>query len=152
VVPAWQGLTTAPARRTLAGVKTRRSVVDYALQRRAVLVDLYAGRVSAIEVCDATPYLLRAAKYHGERTDRHCPVCRRELLWQVNYVYGDELKGSAGQAKASRELSRMAQSHGTFRVYAIEVCRGCGWNHLVQSYLLGTRAAGEDRRAAGHLV
>ena len=133
-------------------VRTRRSVIDYALQRRAVLVDLCAGRVSAIEVCDATPYLLRAAKYHGERTDRPCPVCRREPVWQVNYVYGDELKATAGQAKADRELPRMAEHYGTFRVYVIEVCRGCGWNHLTQSYVLGTSLADEDRHAAGHLV
>ena len=133
-------------------MRSRRSVIDYALQRRAVLVDLYAGRVSAIEVCDATPYLIRAAKYHGERTDRPCPVCRREPVWQVNYVYGDELKATAGQAKADRELPRMAEHYGTFRVYVIEVCRGCGWNHLTQSYVLGTSPADEDQHAAGHLV
>jgi len=133
-------------------MRTRRSVVDYALQRRAVLVDLYAGRVSAVEVCDATPYLLRAAKFHGERTDRRCPVCKREPVWHVNYVYGDELKTAAGQAKASRELPRMAQSYGTFRVYVIEVCRGCGWNHLTQSYVLGTSVPGKDRHVTEHLV
>lgn len=133
-------------------MRTRTSVVDYALQRRAVLVDLYAGRISAIEVCDATPYLMRAAKYHGERTARQCPVCRREPLWQVNYVYGDELKTAAGQAKAARELLRMAERYGAFRVYVIEVCRDCGWNHLTQSYLLGTSVVGDDRRTAGDRV
>lgn len=133
-------------------MSTRRAVVDYALQRRAVLADLYAGRVGAIEVCDATPYLLRAAKYHGARTDRDCPVCRREPVWLVNYVYGDELKAGAGQAKTDRELLRMAQTYHTFRVYVVEVCRGCGWNHLAQSCVLGTDVADEERRAAGHVV
>ncbi len=133
-------------------VRTRRAVIDYALQRRALLLDVHAGRVSAIEVCDATPYLLRAAKYHGESTARQCPVCRREPVWQVNYVYGDELKAGAGQAKSTRELPQMALSYGMFRVYVIEVCRGCGWNHLTQSYLLGTRVDSDERHPAGHLV
>lgn len=122
-------------------MRTRRSVVDYALQRRALLADLYAGRVSATEVCDATPYLQRAAKYHGERGTATCPVCRREPVWFVNYIYGDELKAAAGQAKATAELARLATSYGAFRVYVVEVCRGCGWNHLTHSFVLGT--AGE---------
>jgi hypothetical protein len=122
---------------TLAGVGTRRAVVDYALQRRTLLADLHAGRVSALEVCDATPYLLRAAKYHGERTRTPCPVCRREAVWHVNYVYGDELKASAGQARATEELPLMARRYTDIRVYVVEVCRGCGWNHLAQSFVLG---------------
>ena len=24
-----------------------------------------------------------------------------------------------------------------FQVYVVEVCRGCGWNHLIEQYLLG---------------
>lgn len=118
-------------------METRRALVDYALQRRTVLADLRAGRVSVLEVCDATPYLLRAAKYHGEPTATPCPVCRREAVWHVNYVYGDELKGSGGQARATGELLELARRYTALRVYVVEVCRGCGWNHLAQSYLLG---------------
>src|SRR5689334_1307726 len=65
----------------------RRSVVDYSLQRRAVLADVYSGRTGLFEVCDASPYLSRAAKYHGETTSQSCPVCRKERLTLVNYVY-----------------------------------------------------------------
>ncbi|MEP6696665.1 MAG: DUF5318 family protein [Pseudonocardiales bacterium] len=118
-------------------METRRAVVDYALQRRVLLADFRAGRASAMEICDATPHLLRAARYHGERTRTPCPVCRREAVWHVNYTYGDELKASAGQAKAAEELWRMARLYTAFRVYVVEVCRGCGWNHLAQSFVLG---------------
>lgn len=111
--------------------------MDYTLQRRALLADLYAGRVSMLEVCDAHPYLQRAAKYHGEASEVTCPVCRRERLTLVNYVYGDELKTMSGQAKSGRELPRMAMDFGEFTVYVVEVCQSCGWNHLVMSYLLG---------------
>lgn len=119
--------------------------MDYALQRRALLADLYRGRVSAMEVCDASPYLIRASRYYGEATQTTCPVCRREPVWHVNYVYGDELKTTAGQAKPSVELPRMAMDYGSFRVYVVEVCRGCGWNHLALSYVLGRDGlSGED--------
>lgn len=125
------------ARRRLDGVRTQQQVVDYALRRRAVLRDLRAGRVDPSEVCDASPYLLRAAQYHGQRTEAPCPVCRREDLWHVNYVYGDQLGASAGQARTRAELPRMAMDYGEFRVYVVEVCRQCSWNHLVQVYTLG---------------
>ncbi|MGY1811263.1 DUF5318 family protein [Blastococcus sp. SYSU D00820] len=115
----------------------RRSVVDYSLQRRAVLADVYAGRTGLFEVCDASTYLSRAAKYHGEATDVACPVCRRERLTRVNYVYGDALGHVSGQAKTEVELARMDAMQEEFSVYAVEVCRGCGWNHLDSSYVLG---------------
>jgi hypothetical protein len=33
----------------------------------------------------------------------------------------------------------MANLFEEFTVYVVEVCRTCSWNHLVQSYVLGTR-------------
>ncbi|GAA1678162.1 DUF5318 family protein [Fodinicola feengrottensis] len=128
---------TGWSRRSLAPVRTRRLVVDYALQRRALLREVYSGRVGTSEVCDASPYLVSAAKYHGEMSDVHCPVCRRENLWHVNYIYGDELRSSAGQARASAELATLATIHDAFDVYVVEVCRGCFWNHLVVKFTLG---------------
>jgi Family of unknown function (DUF5318) len=124
-----------------------RSVIDYALARRATLADLFAGRRSAIEVCDAHPYLLRAAKYHGQPTERCCPVCRRERLVEVTYVYGDELRDSSGQARAVREISRLASQYGELNVYVVEVCRRCAWNHLTMSFVVGTGEAGPARAA-----
>jgi hypothetical protein len=123
--------------RTLTAVPGRRSVVDYSLQRRAVLADVYAGRTGLFEVCDASPYLSRAAKYHGEVTDVSCPVCRKERLTKVNYVYGDPLGPTSGQAKTEAELARMDAMQEQFTVYEVEVCRSCGWNHLDASYVLG---------------
>lgn len=137
--------------RTLSGVQTQRQVVDYALQRKALLADVYAGRVGTMEVCDASPYLLRAAKFHGQPSDVTCPVCRKEPLTRVSWVYGDELKHAAGSARAPEELARMAALFEEFTVYVVEVCRTCSWNHLVQSYVLGTsglNARKQRRRTA----
>ncbi|CCH35664.1 DUF5318 domain-containing protein [Actinosynnema sp. NPDC047251] len=127
---------------------TQRQVVDYALQRRALLAEVYAGRTGTMEVCDASPYLLRAAKFHGRPSDVTCPVCRKEPLTLVSWVYGDELKHAAGSARTVEELTRMANLFEEFTVYVVEVCRTCSWNHLVQSYVLGTRGlnSGKPRR------
>ncbi|MFI6029101.1 DUF5318 domain-containing protein [Amycolatopsis magusensis] len=133
-------------------MRTHRQIVDYALQRRALLAEVYSGRVGTAEVCDATPYLLRAAKFHGTPGQADCPVCRREALTEVSWVYGDELKHAAGSARAPEELARMANHFGEFTVYVVEVCRTCGWNHLVQSYVLGTgqpHPRTRPRRSAG---
>jgi len=121
-------------------MRTQRQIVDYSLQKRALLRDVYSGRVGTYEVCDASPYLLSAARFHGEATEQRCPVCRRENLTHVNYIYGDELKQSAGQARSRVELPVLAMSVREVQVYVVEVCRGCGWNHLAEQFLIGRAA------------
>lgn len=123
--------------------------MDYSLQKRAVLAGVHSGRTGLFEVCDASPYLSRAAKYHGEPTEAPCPVCRRERLTRVNYVYGDHLGAVAGQAKTPVELARMDRAQEEFTVYAVEVCRGCGWNHLECSYVLGAEPVPGRQRRTG---
>lgn len=118
-------------------MRTQRQVVDFGLRRRALLRDVYSGRIGTYEVCDASPYLQSAAKFHGEPTEERCPVCRRENLTHVHYIYGDELKQSAGQARRVVELGVLAMTLSEFQVYVVEVCRNCGWNHLVEQYVLG---------------
>jgi hypothetical protein len=125
-------------------VWSQRSVVDYGLARRATLTSLLGpGSTTPQDACDAHPYLLRAARFHGEPTGRDCPVCRRERLVDVSYVYGEQLGRYEGRVKRRAELAEMAHEHGEFRVYVVEVCAGCRWNHLVQSFVLGD---GIDRR------
>lgn len=111
--------------------------VDYSLRRRSLLREVYAGRVDVAEVCDASPYLVSASKFHGEETQRRCPICRREFLWLVHYIFGDELRSSAGQARGRAELAMLARGLDHFDVYVVEVCRGCGWNHLINRFALG---------------
>ncbi len=118
-------------------MRTQRQVVDFSLRRRALLREVHSGRVGTYEVCDASPYLKSAAKFHGEPTEERCPICRKENLTLVHYIYGDELKQSSGQARRLAELPVMAMTLREFHVYVVEVCRGCGWNHLVEQYLLG---------------
>ncbi|MCP2255134.1 hypothetical protein LY13_003908 [Prauserella aidingensis] len=138
-------------------MQNQRQVVDYALQRRALLAEFRTGRASTMDVCDATPQLLQAAKFHGVPDDDACPVCGKPAMAQVSWVFGDELKHAAGSARKPDELERMASLFAEFTVYVVEVCRACAWNHLVLSYVLGTAEAPEraprttrnTRRTAG---
>src|SRR5436305_15200189 len=69
----------APRRGPVAyidAVPGRRSVVDYSLQRRAVLAEVYSGRKGVVEVCDASPFLSRVGVFHGTTDDEACPVVR----------------------------------------------------------------------------
>lgn len=125
--------------RTLDSVRIQRQVVDYALQRRSLLAEVYSGRRGVAEVCDASPYLLRAAKFHGRGSEVVCPICRKEQLTIVSWVFGDKLGQVSGSARTPEELVRLAASQEEFTVHVVEVCRTCSWNHLVQSYVLGTQ-------------
>ena len=131
-----QVCSTSQFRRNLSGM--RRSVVDYGLARRATLASVLSGRTTVTDVCDAHPYLLRAAKFHGEPTETACPICRNAKLTHVTYVYGDELGRYEGRVKRGPELDEMAMEYGEFQVYVVEVCQSCAWNHLASSYVLGT--------------
>jgi hypothetical protein len=119
-----------------------RRVVRYALQKRAVLQGLYGGQAfNGFDICDADPYLLRAARFHGVQADEPCPICRvtdgKESLTHVTYVYGEQLGHVAGSAIDPGRLPEMATQYGEFRVYVVEVCATCHWNHLVMSFMLG---------------
>ena len=127
----------AGARRTLVIVRLQRQVVDYALRRRSLLAEVYSGRTGVTEVCDANPYLLRAAKFHGKPSSVMCPICRKEQLTLVSWVFGDHLGPVSGSARTAEELVLLATRFDEFSVHVVEVCRTCSWNHLVKSYVLG---------------
>jgi hypothetical protein len=122
-------------------MKTKRGFIDYSLDKRATLLALFRGVVDA---CDADPYLMRAAKYHGEKADRKCPVCKKDSLVELRYTFGDQLGQFSGRIKNGGELLEMEREFGEFSVYVVEVCRECSWNHLCATYLLGD---GRERKA-----
>ena len=83
------------------------------------------------------PYLLRAAKFHGKPSSVMCPICRKEQLTLVSWVFGDHLGAVSGSARTAEELVMLAARFDEFSVHVVEVCRTCSWNHLVKSYVLG---------------
>ncbi len=126
-----------------------RDVISFALARRSALETMRRGGAFNSDYCDADPGLLRAAKHHGEPAGRDCPVCRRAELVEITWVYGAQLGPLSGSARATDQLPGMAHEYGRFRVYVVEVCRSCAWNHVVLSFTLGDgRARQVGRRRA----
>jgi hypothetical protein len=117
--------------------------VDYSLARRSTLASLRRGRLATTEICDAHPELMRAAKNIGADVGDKCPVCSHDTLRWVRYVYGDDLKHNNGRVVyPDAWLDELAQTHEQFTCYVVEVCVDCAWNHLLRSYLTGTRWTG----------
>lgn len=124
----------------------QRGFIDYSFQRRAVLRELAEGSLTRDAVCDAQAYLKQAAAFHGDPTDRPCPVCEKRNVDLVHYVFGDRWKVGSGQAKTVRQVAELAPVTSEFSVYVVEVCRGCGWNHLLESFVTGIEAPPKTRR------
>jgi hypothetical protein len=122
---------------------------DYALARRAVLRDLRSGRLTRLDVCDAHPELVRAARYVGARAPHPCPVCASSGLSLVSYVYGDGLRAANGRCITQPgELEKLGAAHDEFTCYLVEVCPDCGWNHLTRRELHGRRHEQSSPRRA----
>jgi hypothetical protein len=86
-------------------------VIDYTLAKRALLRDARSGALGLTDLCDAHPELMRAAKYVGERTNTDCPVCGKDKLVLLAYVYGDDLKQENGRVWSIATGRRMAVAH-----------------------------------------
>lgn len=125
-------------------------VIDYRLAKRAVLEKFRRGALNRLDVCDAHPELMRAAKNIGEMADSPCPVCRSDSLRHVRYVYGDQLKHLSGRPvyPPGWEVS-LSREHTEFRCYTIEVCTECSWNHLAACHLMGSRYKADQAPSAG---
>ena len=128
-----RGTTSAsklPAkRRALLGV------VDYTLAKRALLREFRGGLIGRLDICDAHPELLRAARYVGEPSSRPCPICDKDELRLLAYVYGDDLAADNGRVWALDKALALAADHRGARCYVVEVCTGCSWNHLREAFV-----------------
>lgn len=113
-------------------------VVDYTLAKRALLREFRTGLLSRLEICDAHPELLRAAKYMGLEASRPCPVCNSHDLRLLAYVYADTLKHDNGRPYGIHEALTLAAAHQGGKAYVVEVCTGCNWNHLSESFSVRT--------------
>jgi hypothetical protein len=108
--------------------------VDYTMCKRSVLQDYRRGRLSVYDVCDAHPEISRIAKNVGEETSVLCPICKRERLRLLNFVFGSDLDRDNGRVFPTRAIfNGLREEYSEFTCYVVEVCTGCNWNHLVRS-------------------
>jgi hypothetical protein len=127
-----------------------RKHTDYALARRALLRDLERGTVTRLDVCDAHPELIRAARHVGDPADHRCPVCSGRHVRYVSYVYGDQLRQANGRCIVHpSELERLDAAHEEYTRYVVEVCPDCGWNFLTRRELHGSGQGGGEGDGQG---
>ena len=111
--------------------------IDHRLTRRALINNFRRGEVSRDTLCDAHPELMRVAKNFGRATRAKCPICVKDQLVTVSYLFGPRLP-SHGRFIATRdEIERFDERPERFTAYLIEVCRTCSWHHLLKTRILG---------------
>ncbi|MGI8758898.1 MAG: DUF5318 family protein [Acidimicrobiales bacterium] len=111
--------------------------VDYRLARQAAVSDFRKGRLARHEVCDAHHELLRAARNVGEESKQQCPICDDARVVLVTYVFGTRLPAGGRCVTTRTEMQRLARGSADRVAYVVEVCPGCGWNHLARTFPLG---------------
>ncbi len=111
--------------------------VDYRLARNSVLKEFRRGRLSRLDVCDAHPELLRAARNIGDTADEPCPICEGASLAHVSYAFGPRLPAGGHCFTTAAELTRITRGAREVTCYEVEVCPDCAWNHLARAYVAG---------------
>lgn len=118
----------------------RKGRIDYRMQRRAVLREVRGGMREPQDVRDAHPDLVRAGTHIGSDARDDCPLCDRDELRHVTYVFRDrDPRAQGGRAVPRETLASQVDRYGDLAVYTVEVCLACHWHHLVESYLLVAR-------------
>jgi hypothetical protein len=114
--------------------------VTYRLARNAIVKEFQRGRLSRLDVCDAHPELVRAARGVGEPTTEACPICEEANVVLVSYAFGAGLPASGRCIETKADLSRASRStSGDVSCYVVEVCPACSWNHLAHTFVLAGR-------------
>jgi hypothetical protein len=111
--------------------------VDYRLARNAVVREVQRGRRSRLEVCDAHPELLRAARNVGQATPDDCPICSEAKVVQVSFVFGPRMPPGGRCLTSPAELLALGRRAASLRCYVVEVCPECSWNHLLRLMPVG---------------
>jgi len=112
--------------------------VEYQLARNAVVREFHRGRLSRLDVCDAHPELLRAARNLGRSMGDPCPICEEASLVDVTYVFGPRLPSGGRCVATEAELARFRRRKDPVVCYVVEVCTGCSWNHLLRMFPTGS--------------
>ena len=113
--------------------------VEYRLARNAVVREFRKGRLGRLDVCDAHPELLRAARNLGTPLPDECPICEEAEVVHVTYVFGPRLPAHGRCPGSEAELAKLCRRADEVVCYVVEVCPECGWNHLARMFPAGGR-------------
>ena len=136
---AWASVTFRPE--SIRGLQPARKPgqIDYRLVRKRTIDEFHRGRLSRLDVCDAHPELLRAARNVGETRSEPCPICDDAAVALVSYAFGPRLPAGGRCITTAKELARLDRRADDVTCYVVEVCPGCSWNHLVRTFAVGGR-------------
>jgi Family of unknown function (DUF5318) len=129
-------MTSRPSATGTSGA-TPGAQVEYRLVRNNLVREVHRGRVGAVDVCDAHPELLRAAKNVGRPTGDPCPICDDGDTVEVTYVFGAGLPPGGSCPDSLSQLNRLRRRAEPVLCYEVEVCPACAFHHLVRKYPAG---------------
>ncbi|HEX6595969.1 MAG TPA: DUF5318 family protein [Acidimicrobiales bacterium] len=126
---------------SLRGARPERAPgqIDYRLIRKHTVDEFKRGRLSRLDVCDAQPELLRAARNCGRSASQECPICEEQSLVLVSWVFGPRLPAHGRCITTANELDKLGRRVSELACYVVEVCPECSWNHLLRTFPLGGR-------------
>jgi hypothetical protein len=110
------------------------SHVDYRLARRSIIRAYRNGRLGQMDVCDAHPELIRAARHVGDKTSEECPICEEANVVLLSYAFGNGLGPQGHLVTNKKELFALSKRATEITCYVVEVCPECSWNHLTRSF------------------
>ena len=142
-------VTSRPGTSRRAAPAQAEARVEYRLARNAVVQDVRRGRLDRVDVCDAHPELLRAARNIGKPTGENCPICEQTATVEVTFVFGARLPPGGRCPATATELNRLRRREDPVTCYAVEVCPDCAWHHLTRKYSAGGRTPGSRRSRGG---
>ena len=123
--------------------------VEYRIVRNGLVREVERGRVNRVDVCDAHPELLRAARNVGRPTKEVCPICDEGRLVTVTFVFGAKLPPGGRCPGTAAELKALCRRPEPVLCYEVEVCPSCAWHHLMRKYPAGGGKARAEEGGAG---
>ena len=114
-------------------------VVDFRLPRNGVVKAYKQGRLTRLDVCDAHPELIRAAKNVGTESTVTCPICEATNLRLVTYVFGARLPAHGRCVSTATEMATHDRRREAASAYVDEACIECHWHHLRRVVPIGGR-------------
>ena len=121
--------------------------VEYRLVRNATVREVHRGKALKVDVCDAHPELLRAARNVGRPTKEVCPICDDGRLVKVTFVFGAKLPAGGRCPGTVAELRQLTKRTEPVLCYEVEVCPDCAWHHLMRKYPAGGVKARARKKA-----
>lgn len=123
-----------------AAAPVHAGLVEYRLARNTVVNEFRRGRLSRLDVCDAQPELLRAARNVGEPSSEDCPICEASKVVHVSFAFGPRLPPSGRCVASRKEMGDLSRRASQSACYVVEVCPECSWNHLARMFIVGGRS------------